>query len=80
MSFIAVSGVKGSEEEREKVRGEVRRAVGGRLEEWQGPRGERVKVPEIGLSREVELEHSREVVAKSAGAGEEEVVSCQESE
>ncbi|GAA5989062.1 hypothetical protein JCM5350_003644 [Sporobolomyces pararoseus] len=79
LSFIAVSGVKGSREERDKVRGEIRRAVGGRLEEWQGPKGEQVKVPEIGLSREVDFEHSREVVARSARVREEEVVSCQES-
>ncbi|GAA5963530.1 hypothetical protein JCM3765_006270 [Sporobolomyces pararoseus] len=79
LSLISVSGVKGNEEEREKVRGEIRRAVGGRLEEWRGPQGERVKVPEIGLSKEVEFEHSREVVARSAGVKEDEVVSCQES-
>ncbi|GAA5966533.1 hypothetical protein JCM3765_000948 [Sporobolomyces pararoseus] len=79
LNYISASGVKGSKEEREKVRGEIRRAVGGRLEEWQGPQGERVNVPEIGLSKEVEFEHSREVVARTTGVKEDEVVSCQES-
>lgn len=79
LSFVAVSAVTGDWEEREKVRGETRRAVGGRLEDWEGPNGERVSVPDVGLAQ-TEFEHARNVVARKYGVKEEEVVSCQECE
>jgi len=80
LDYISISGVRGTEEEKDKIKGEIRRAVGGRLEGWRRPRGERVRVPEVGLSESIEFEHSREVVARMAGYKAEEVVSCQESE
>ncbi|GAA6013451.1 hypothetical protein JCM11491_006087 [Sporobolomyces phaffii] len=79
VSYVAVSGIEGGRDEREKVRGELRRAIGGRLEGWTGPRGEGVRVPEVGLTSELEFEHSREVVAKSDAVRAEDVASCQES-
>jgi len=79
LSYVSVSGTEGSEEERDKVRGEIRRAIGGRLESWRGPEGEEVVVPEVGLASE-EFEHARNVVARQYGVKEEEVVSCQECE
>ena len=79
LSYVAVSGVEGSEEERDKVKGEIRRAIGGRLEGWNGLIGEEVDVPEVGLASE-EFEHARNVVARQYGVKEEEVVSCQECE
>ncbi|GAA5963872.1 hypothetical protein JCM21900_004434 [Sporobolomyces salmonicolor] len=78
LACLAVSGVKGAEEYRERVRDEVRRAVGGRLEGWVGPAGERAAVPTVELV-EVEFEHSREAVAREYGVEEEEALSCQES-
>ncbi|CEQ43139.1 SPOSA6832_05029 [Sporobolomyces salmonicolor] len=78
LGCLAVSGVKGAEEYRERVRDEVRRAVGGRLEGWVGPAGERAAVPRVELV-EVEFEHSREAVAREYGVEEDEALSCQES-
>ncbi|GAA5904218.1 tRNA-specific adenosine deaminase [Sporobolomyces salmoneus] len=76
LDFISISGVKGSDEEVEKIGKEIRRAIVGRLEERKEPRDERVKVPGIGLSQNMEFGHSREAVARNAGVKEEEVLSC----
>ncbi|GAA5873946.1 hypothetical protein JCM1840_000239 [Sporobolomyces johnsonii] len=81
LACVAVGGVKGDEAYRERVAHEVTRAIGGRLEGWEGPAGERVAVPRVELVDEgaVEFEHSREVVARVCGVDEDEVLSCQES-
>ncbi|GAA5894894.1 hypothetical protein JCM5296_007610 [Sporobolomyces johnsonii] len=81
LACVAVGGIKGDEAYRERVAREVTRAVGGRLEGWEGPAGERVAVPRVELVEEggVEFEHSREVVARVCGVDEDEVLSCQES-
>ncbi|GAA5880203.1 hypothetical protein JCM16303_001250 [Sporobolomyces ruberrimus] len=79
LSFIGISGVKGDETEKEKIRDEVTRAVGGRLDGWEGPREKRVRVPAVGLADRVDFSHSRESVAAAYDVAEEEVVSCQES-
>ena len=79
LALVAASGIDASADETEKIKYEIRRAVGGRLEGWQGPRGARVCVPEVSVST-VEFEHSRARIAATAQCQEEDVVSCQESE
>ncbi|GAA5856794.1 hypothetical protein JCM3766R1_005342, partial [Sporobolomyces carnicolor] len=77
LALVAVSGIDASADETEKIKCEIRRAVGGRLEGWQGPRGARVRVPEVSVST-VEFKHSRARIAATAQCREEDVVSCQE--
>ncbi|GAA5941949.1 tRNA-specific adenosine deaminase [Sporobolomyces koalae] len=76
---LAVSGVQGDSTRKEKVREEIRRAVGGRLEGWIGPRDVLVQVPTVGLAEHVDFEHAREAVARDFEVSQNEVVSCQES-
>lgn len=68
-------------EEKERVKEEIRRAVGGRLEDWAerlGLRDEFV-VPTVEWT-DRGFVHSREAVARRRGVGKEAVVGCPESE
>ncbi|GAA5968999.1 hypothetical protein JCM11641_000805 [Rhodosporidiobolus odoratus] len=76
---VGSEGVPG--EERDKVREEVRRAVGGRLETWARRSGlgqEDFQVPVVKWTDRV-YEHAREAVARREGVKKEEVAGCAES-
>lgn len=62
-----------------KIRKEVERAIGGRLKDFVGPKGGVVKIPEVGVSDDLEVDYegSKEVVARVNGVNEVDVVSCQ---
>ncbi|BGO96437.1 hypothetical protein RTG_02004 [Rhodotorula toruloides ATCC 204091] len=79
LSLVVVGGIK--EELRERVGEEVRRAIGGRLEEWArrvGLDAEEFGVPEVAFT-DRQFEHSREVVAAEEGCDLSDVLSCGES-
>ncbi|BGP31598.1 hypothetical protein JCM10296v2_003370 [Rhodotorula toruloides] len=79
LSLVVVGGVK--EKLRVKMGEEVRRAIGGRLEEWArrvGLKEEEFSVPEVAFTNR-EFEQSREVVAGKEGCEMLDVLSCGES-
>ncbi|GAA6039898.1 hypothetical protein JCM8097_006789 [Rhodosporidiobolus ruineniae] len=78
---VGSEGVPPDEEEREKVRKEIERAVGGRLEPWAKKLGlseEEFRVLRVEWTDRA-FEHGREEVARQEGVGKEAVVSCAES-
>ncbi|GAA6064737.1 hypothetical protein JCM10212_005316 [Sporobolomyces blumeae] len=79
LDIVVVGGIDPSDPEVERVRGEVRRAVGGRLEGWNGPSGTRVNVPRVEFSTEPTFCNGRDAVASTFGIDEGDVQSCQES-
>ncbi|BGP07566.1 tRNA-specific adenosine deaminase 1 [Rhodotorula toruloides] len=79
LSLVVVGGIK--EELREKVGEEVRRAIGGRLEDWARRSGldeGEFSVPKAAFT-DRDFEHSREVVAAKEGCELTDVLSCGES-
>ncbi|GAA5855264.1 hypothetical protein JCM8547_009008 [Rhodosporidiobolus lusitaniae] len=81
MLVVGDEGVPEEEGEREKVRGEVRRAVGGRVEGWAKKVGlgeEEFEVMEVDWTERV-FEHSREKVAEREKVGKEELAGCAET-
>lgn len=78
LSLVVVGGIR--PELREKVGEEVRRAIGGRLEEWARRTGINegdFTVPEVAFT-DLTFEHSREVVAAQEGCDLSDVLSCGE--
>lgn len=65
-------------EQRQRVREEISRAIGGRLGEWRC-QGELVRSPAVAFT-DLIFESARDAVAKSAGVEEAEVLSCPECE
>lgn len=79
IAFLVVGGVP--EQLRRRVKDEVRRAVGGRLEDWARALGMAESdfcPPSIHFSDNV-FDHAREEVARQAGCDEADVASCQTS-
>lgn len=77
LDLLVVGGV--SAQYKSRVEEEVRRAVGGRLEGWHGPRGGSVKTPSVAFT-DLQFEGARDVVAKRDDVQEASVRSCPESE
>lgn len=78
LSLVVVGGIK--EELREKVGEEVRRAIGGRLEDWARRSGldeGEFSVPKAAFT-DRDFEHSREVVAAKEGCELADVLRCGE--
>lgn len=76
---LVVGGVPPAQD-RDRIRKEVRRAVGGRLEDWARSVGIRVGEfvpPDIGFTAR-EFEHGREAVAADEGCDVSEIASCSE--
>ncbi|GAA5834686.1 hypothetical protein JCM11251_003632 [Rhodosporidiobolus azoricus] len=78
---VGSDGVPEDDEEREKVRLEVKRAVGGRLETWTkriGLREAEFRAPEVRWTTRL-FGHSRAAVCEREGVGKEGVAGCAES-
>ncbi|GAA5880957.1 hypothetical protein JCM3774_001486 [Rhodotorula dairenensis] len=79
LDSLVVGGVPA--QHRDRIRDEVRRAVGGRLEDWARSVGvgpDEFVPPDVGFT-ECEFEHGREAVAADEGCDASEIASCSES-